>query len=233
MFGDSFTTPDNFVKSQDSFWGLTADELGIEKIINCSRPVNSFTSVQHLLVGMSQQIDWQKDLVFVGIPPLERITVFDNHKNTHYAGHEIDATTWNCIKFDILNHRGLLSLQNYGEDRLMIIHNDRSWVETDALRQIFLLTKWLDGIDANYLVLNLSRDLDIDNVWGPSEFILDYCKQHPRCILFENTYHGINIDINKPADFDEYGWNGHHGADGNQRFFEKSLLPKLKEVNLC
>lgn len=231
VFGDSYTTPDCCVSPSESFWGLTAAKLGIDTIINCSRPVNSFTSVQHLLVGMSQHINWANDLVFIGIPPLERITVFDNHKDTEYFGHQIDTTTWAVNKFNISTHRGLVSLQNYGTDRQLILHSDRSWLETDVLRQVFLLTQWLDKIDANYLILNLSKDLDENNIWGPSNFVLPYCKEHNRCILFKNTYHGINIGINKPADSD--GPEGHHGPSGNAHFFNQSLLPKLKECKLC
>ena len=84
---------------------------------------------------------------------------------------------------------------------------------------------------ANYLILNLSKDLDENNIWGPSDFVLPYCKAHKNCILFKDTYHGINIGINKPADSDSP--EGHHGPAGNKYFFEQSLLPKLKEINLC
>jgi hypothetical protein len=231
VFGDSYTTPGVCVEPEDSFWGLTATSLNIDTIINCSRPVNSFTSVQQLLVGMSEKIDWVNDLVFVGVPPLERITVFDNHCDTEYLGHSINTLTWEVDKFDIPMHRGLIALQNYGTDRQLVLHSDRSWLETDVLRQIFLLTQWLDKLNANYMILNLSKDLDRDNVWGPSSFVLPYCKEHKNCVLFNDTYHGINIGINKPADSDTP--EGHHGPAGNKYFFEQSLLPKLKECNLC
>jgi hypothetical protein len=125
-----------------------------------------------------------------------------------------------------------VTLQNYGADKQLIIHNDRSWVETQVLRTIFLLTTWLDSKNANYMILNLSKDLDRDNSWGPSEFVLPYAIQHPRCILFENTYHGINLNINKPADYNDFGWNGHHGPAGNAYFFEKSLLPHMQQCKL-
>jgi hypothetical protein len=180
---------------------------------------------------MSEQINWIDDLVFVGIPPLERITVFDNHRDTEYLGHSINTLTWTVDKFDIPLHRGLLGLQNYGTDRQLVLHSDRSWLETDVLRQIFLLTQWLDKHNANYMILNLSKDLDKDNIWGPSSFVLPYCKEHKNCVLFKDTYHGINIGINKPADSNTP--EGHHGPAGNKYFFEQSLLPKLKECNLC
>jgi hypothetical protein len=233
VFGDSFTTPHVCVDPKDSFWGLLAQELDIPAIVNCSRPTNSFDAVCQLVVGLQNQIMWNTDLVLIGIPPLERITVFDNHKNTEYLGHTIDTCTWQDQRFDITVHRGLVSLQNYGTDKELIIHHDRSWLETQVLRTVFLLTKWLDSINANYLILNLSKDLDKNNICGPSEFVLQYCIDHARCILFDKTYSGINLNKNQPADFDKFGWNGHHGPTGNRYFFEQSLLPKLKECNLC
>jgi hypothetical protein len=233
VFGDSFLTPDICVSPSDSFWGLAATHIEIPTVLNCSRPVNSFDSVCQLLVGLQQQINWGTDLVLIGIPPLERITVFDDHKDTAYNGHQFSTQTWESTQFDIECHRGLIGLQNYGNDKQMIIHNDRSWLETQALRTVFFLTTWLDSICANYVLLNLSKDFDENNIWGPSNFVLSYCKNHQNCVLFKNTYHGINLDINKPADFDQYGWNGHHGPEGNKYFFEKSLMPKLKELNLC
>ena len=227
VFGDSYTAPNCCVDPVDSFWGLAAKTLNVNTIVNCSRVGNSFATVQHLLIGMSREIDWDRDMIFVGVPPLERITIFDNHRNTEYLGHNIDTATWKVDQFDIEVHRGLVSLQHYGSDRQLIVHSDRSWLETDTLRQIFLLTRWLDSIDANYLILNLSKDLDKDNHLVASNFVLPYCKEHKKCVLFDNTYHGINIGVNKPADSDTP--DGHHGPAGNRYFFEQSLLPKLKE----
>jgi hypothetical protein len=231
VFGDSYTTPNVCVKPQDSFWGLLATHLGIDTIKNCSRPVNSFDAVCQLVVGLQNEIDWNTDLVLIGIPPLERITVFDNFKDTKYLGHTIDVQTWQNEQFDIAVHCGLVSLQNYGTDKELIIHSDRAWLETQTLRTIFFLTTWLDSINANYMILNLSKDLDTDNIWGPSNFVLPYCVSHPKCIVFKDTYYGINIGVNKPADSDTP--EGHHGPAGNRYFFEKSLLPTMQRNKLC
>ncbi len=219
VFGDSYTTPNVCVAPNESFWGLTANELDIKTVINFSRPVNSFDSVCQLVVGLQQQINWKTDLLLIGIPPLERITVFDNFKDTEYLGHKFSTKTWIDEKFDIPCHRGLVSLQNYGNDKTLVIHSDRSWLETQTLRMVFFLTTWLDNVGANYIILNLSKDLDKNNIWGPSNFVLDYCINHENCIIFKNTYHGINIGVNTPADSDEP--EGHHGPSGN-RYFLKS-----------
>jgi hypothetical protein len=231
VFGDSYTTPGLCVEPNDSFWGLLASHLNLRTIKNCSRPVNSFDAVCQLVVGLQNEIIWDTDIILIGIPPLERITVFDNHKNTKYIGHTIDTQTWQDQPFDIEVHRGLVSLQNYGTDKELIIHHDRSWLETQVLRTVFFLTKWLDSINANYMILNLSKDFDKNNIWGPSNFVLPYCMNHQKCILFKDTYHGINIGVNRPADSDTP--EGHHGPAGNKYFFENSLLPTMQRNKLC
>ena len=58
--------------------------LNIENIFNYSWTSNSFDSVCHTLISMQEQFDWDNDVLFIGIPPLWRLTVFDNYKNTQY-----------------------------------------------------------------------------------------------------------------------------------------------------
>jgi hypothetical protein len=232
VFGDSYSTPNLCVDPKDSFWGLTASHCNIPTIINCSRAGNSWTSVQHLLVSLGKQIDWQNDLIFVGIPLLERITVFDNYRDTKYVGHKICADDWSIEQFDIDEHRGLVSLQNYASDRQLVLHHNRPWLETDVLRQIFLLSQWLERESANYLIINLSRDLDQTMTTACSDFVLSRCKNLKNAILFKDTYYSINLGVNEPADCQGEP-QGHHGPAGNRHFFINSVLPKLKECGLC
>jgi len=230
VFGDSYTTPNMCVDPCDSFWGLAANLLGAKTIFNVSRPGNSLDSIEQLLIGLQTQFDWTTDLLLIGVPPLERITVFDDHKNTSYTGLEISTDKWINEKFDVPCHQGLISLQNYGQDRQLILHNDRSWLETQVLRKLWLLTVWLDSKQAQYVIINLSKDFDPGNRWGPSEYVLDQMLNHRNCMLFHDTYYGVNANINKPPDFNLYGWFGHHGPIGNRYFFDKSLKRKIEEL---
>lgn len=229
VFGDSYSTPGLCVEPCDSYWGLASKYLSTNSIRNCSRSSNSWRSVQHLLISMQEEYNWKNDFFLIGIPPLERITVFDDHKDTRYIG-KLISNTWEEKEFDILCHRGLISYQNYGDDRKLIIFSDRAWVETDLLNDIFLMTAWLDSKGANYLIVNHSKPLDSGNVWGPTTYLLPFAKNHPRCILFENTYHSVNVGVVQPADHKIYGEFGHHGAEGNRRFFELSVKSKLQQL---
>mgnify|MGYP001181695378 CR=1 FL=1 len=78
VFGDSYSTPYACVDPQDSFWGLAGKQLGVEQIINVSRPSNSFDSVCQLLIGMQNQYEynWKEDFFIIGVEikaPIEPI----------------------------------------------------------------------------------------------------------------------------------------------------------------
>lgn len=226
VFGDSYTTPYCCVNPQESFWGLLAKHLQVKEIVNCSWPGNSFTSVWHMLVGMQHQYNFSEDFFTIGIPPLERLTVFDNFKNTKYNATCFDTDTWNKTQQQINCHTGLQIIKG-DESAQMVVYEDRSWTETQALTTLFLITTWLDSVSAKYFIVNLSKPFDPENKWGPSEFVLPYSQNHNRCILFEDTYYSVNLNLHEPADFKRYGWYGHHGPAGNAHFFETSIKDKL------
>ncbi len=226
VFGDSYTTPNVCVAPQESFWGLTATHLNVNEIVNCSWTGNSFTSVCHMLVGMQTAYNFDKDFFVIGIPPLERLTVFDNFKDTIYNATCFKTDTWSKTQQRLDCHTGLQIIKGH-EAQQMVVYEDRSWTETQALTTLFLITTWLDSVNANYLVVNLGKPLDANNKWGPSEFVLPFCQNHSRCILFEDTYYSVNVNLNKPADFKQHGWQGHHGPAGNAHFFETSVKGRL------
>lgn len=227
VFGDSYSTPDVCVSPEQSFWGLAAVTLSVNSVINCSRPKLSFDSVCQMLIGEQQRYDFDRDFFIIGLPPLERITVFDDYKDTALASSIFDTKTWQAETSDVASHHGLVNLQYKELDKLSILISDRSWIETQVLRQIFLITQWLDSCKANYVIVNLSKNLDPDNRWGPSQFILDYCINHRRCKLFDGSMYDVNLNINRPADYDNFGWHGHHGPVGNMHFFETTVKDKL------
>jgi hypothetical protein len=226
MYGDSYSTPHYCVEPRDSFWGLTATELGVDTIINCSWSGNSFDSVSHMLISNQHEYDWENDFFLVGIPPLERWTVFDNHKDTASNGVLIDPNNWNETVFEVSCHHGLINIP-FVNDRSTVVFEDRSWTEVVALKHIFLLHSWLDSVNANYLIINLSKPLMSDDTWRPNEFLLPSVFNHAKNIIFKDTYISVNKGVNLPADHDVGG--SHHGPAGNKYYFEKSLLPKLQQ----
>jgi hypothetical protein len=232
IFGGSTSVPENFVNSDKSFWGLAAKALGVDQVINYSWVGCSFDSICHILVSEQTNFNWHDDFFLIVIPPLERLTIFDGHKNTQAMSHVIDTVDWSMSAIEIMSHHGLTNI-SFRDDKSTVIFEDRSWTEVDALRNVFFLNKWLDSLHVEYLIVNGSKPFDSNNIWMPSNFLLPYCSTHVRNCLFSNTYSSVNVDINMPPDFKTHGWNGHHSSAGNQRFFELGILPKLKELNLC
>lgn len=232
VFGGSTSVPEHFVASKDSFWGLTAQELEIENIVNYSWYGCSFDSICHVIVSEQHNFDLTADFFLIAIPPLERWTVFDDHKNTKSMAGVINTSDWKLSFDEVMSHHGLMNI-SFGADKSTVIFEDRSWTEVVAMRNIFFLTKWFDSVNANYLIVNGSKPLDKNNTWLPSDFLLPYCVSHPRIKIFDNTYSSVNIDVNRPPDFDTHGWHGHHAAAGNRQFFDLGIYPHLKELNLC
>jgi len=183
-------------------------------------------------VSTSHAYDWEQDFLIIGVPPLERLTIFDNYKDTEYFKTNIDVDDWTQTQEKTQYHHGLKN-KKVEEFKDFTLVEDRAWTETCALRNIFLLTEWLDKNCASYLVVNLSKPFDANNHWGPSEFVLPYCTNHNKCILFKDTYYSINLYRNKPPDFDPHKWMGHHGSAGNKCFFEESILPALEKEKNC
>jgi hypothetical protein len=235
VFGDSFSTPHSCVEPRDSYWGLVAQYAHIDEVINYSSSGQAWEGVLHLITSLYNEINFRDSLLIISIPPLERRLRFDDYKNTEYVYYTYNSK-WDEFKSINNNLTGLEVLRGFDENGIVrdeiSLFSDRSWLETILLRELFLLTKWLDSENASYVITTMAKDIDQTNLWGPSEKLLPYILNHPR-ILNKDTYHYLNMDDGiKPADYDQYGWAGHHGIAGNKNFFEKSLLPKLKELNL-
>ena len=232
VFGGSNSLTDYCVSPIDSYWGLTGNWLGVDTIYNFSWANNSFDSVCHTLISQQSKYNWQDDFFLIGVPPLERWTIFDNHKDTVTTAAKLVTNNWQVEEFEVESHHGLQNI-NFHSDRSTVVFEDRSWTEVMAMKTIFLLNAWLDSKSANYLIVNQSKDLNLNNIWAPSNFLLTACSSHDRNILFEGGYYNVNLNVNKPVDFDVYGWDGHHGPEGNKYFFEKSLLPTMQRNKLC
>jgi hypothetical protein len=232
VFGDSFVTPDFCVSPAESFWGLAANALTISEIINYAWAGSSLESIKHVLISEQDQYNWDTDLFLIGIPPLERLTFnIESGSTVESCGHKYQTSTWKGQQFKINSHYGLIQDLDLCA-RVLAYYESRAWLEVQAMQEIFLITTWLDSVNANYVIINLSHDFDLSTTWSSAKWLVNYCKNHNRCMLREDTYQSINCGINEPADYNLFGWSGHHGSNGNKYFFEKSLWPRMLKCNL-
>lgn len=230
MFGDSYSTPGVCVHPSDSFWMLATRKLEVDLVINYSWPGNSLDSVIHTLISDSADYDWERDFFLIGIPPLIRLTVASTDTKKSYHRRIFNLDSVETEQQLILCHHGLENKQFY-QDPIAVRFEDPTWTEIQACRTIYLINSWLDSHRANYLLCNLSKDFQFDEP-ATGKFLLEKCCNHVRNILRGKTYWGMNYGVNKPGDYDQYGWAGHHGADGNMHFFENSVVIKLQECEL-
>lgn len=230
VFGDSYATPYECVEPCDSFWGLAAQALGVDSVKNCARRGVSFQAVCQLLVDQQHLYDWQRDFFIIGVPPVQRFLGSNADPDFEFAVLDFDPNSWQSTQRTINEHQGLKSYHGWELPKEVAVNRSTEMIEVNTLREIFFVTQWLESQQAKYVLVNLSCDLNRFNPSPAARFLLPYCINHPNCILFDRTYYGINLDVNPPADFDQYQWQGHHGAAGNRYFFDESLHPRIKEL---
>jgi hypothetical protein len=229
VFGDSYSTPNYCVDIKDSFWHKVAMEVNASTVYNYSWVGNSLDSIFHILVSEQESFDWN-GLFLIGLPILERLTYFDNHLDTMQQVSVIENGT--IIKKDILSHSGLVQDSWHESSRDLVMFEDRDWTEAYTLRNLFLLDTWLRTKTKNYMFINLFKGFMNDTSWPTRTFVTEYFLKHTNSIIFNKTYLDINQGVHKPVDYDQYGWQGHHGASGNENFYTNSVKPTMLAVGL-
>jgi len=231
VFGDSYTTPGVCVEPCDSVWGLMSQDLSVDCIENYSHSGFSLDHVVHIL--LNETFDFEQDFFVVGIPPLIRTMIYDDNCKT----------TWNYTSFDCdfsTTQHQVESLQNTNRyvltdqffDRSKVDRYNAGWNDVQCLEKIYLLHQYFQSKQAKFVMLNFSNPVDYQDLWPAGKSIMIKTKQLKECILFDNTCQLINqVDQIKPVDFDQYGWQGHHGAEGNRNWYNKIVKPKMIELN--
>ena len=232
VFGDSYTSPGYCVDPSDSFWGLAGQTLEVDKIQNYSHPGFSLDHVLHIL--LNDNFDFLTDYFIIGIPPLIRYIGYSDSYNTTWNLTEFDkgfiqtTKTINCLS----NTQKFTFEQQFKNDILGVDRFNEEWNDVQCLEKIFLLHQYLISQNAKFMIVNLSGPLVYQDLWPAGCNIMIRVEQLPECIIFDNTYYSVNYnDKIKPADFDLYKWNGHHGSEGNANWYNKVIKPKMIELN--
>ena len=227
VYGDSYSTPGFCVDVEHSWWGKMAQDLQVHSVENYSWPGNNIDSISHLIVagaGFSPE-----DFVVIGIPPIERFTVYDPTGeapcNQRFFG--------NLVPMDqqvLREHDGLRQVTTHQLGQPYVMAWNRSWQEAQTLRELFLLTRYIQGWTNRYLIVNLAEPFQPRTDWPVLGSIQRRFLADPHSMIFDNTYYSANKNINRPVDFDTYGWHGHYGADGNQHWYNTCLRPRMVEL---
>lgn len=231
VFGDSFSSTNYCVDVDCSFYGRLGKELGVDLIVNYSWPGNDLTTIKHLVVNEIDQFDPENDYVVVGIPPIERVTLYDsdNADIRSFSRMLIDSS-WQVKNEKISFLQGTMSGPIHDLVPGYIAVYDRSWHEAMTLTDVNLLHGFLDSKKFRHIIVNLTQPFDSETQWNTLTNLIRLTKQHPNNIIFDKTYYSVNYQKHIPVDYDRYGWFGHHGADGNQRWYEEAINPLVKSL---
>lgn len=227
VYGDSYSTPGFCVDPQDSWWGLLAKDLAVSTVENYSWPGNNIDSIAHAIVagpGFAPT-----DCVVIGVPPIERFTVFDP---------DGVPPTWyrffgNLQPMDqqaLTEHSGLRQVTTHQLGQGYVMAWNRSWQEAQVLRQLFLLKQYILGWTPRLLIVNLAEPLQPETEWPTLACIQRRFLGDPHSVLFDNTYFSANKNLHKPVDFDTHGWHGHQGAVGNAHWYHSVIQPRISQL---
>lgn len=230
VFGDSYSTPGFCVEPHESWWGLVHNEIKhrVPFVDNYSWPGNNIDSIAHIIVSNLDMFD-KDDYVIIGIPPIERLTVFDLAARPKMAI-KFDANLNKVCQYTVPRHDSLQQLTRHQLGRFEIDIWNRSWSEAQILRQLLLLEYLIKDCVAGVMVVNLAEPFQPLTQWSVLESLQAMALNKPNFIIFDNTYQSVNKDVHKPVDFDTHGWWGHHGPEGNQHWFDVALLPCMKKI---
>jgi hypothetical protein len=232
VFGDSYSTPYFLVSPEQSFWGAVAADLKIDKITNYSHPGFSFDAILHTI--LNETFNFENDYFLIGIPPLHRYIGYSDTANTKWSAAQFKST--NLVEKILIN-----SLDNtlpfkfdeqFKNDKNGIDRFNGEWHDVQFLEKIFLLHQYLTQNNAKFLILNLAVPIVYQDLWPAGQSIMRKVYALKECVIFQNTYYSVNYNDNiKPADFDQYGWFGHHGPAGNLNWYNKIVKNKMIELN--
>ena len=206
VFGDSYASPDYCVNPSESFWGLAAQRLAVNKIQNYSHIGFSLDHVLHIL--LNENFDFLTDYFLIGIPPLTRYIAYSDTYSDEWSLTEFDQQfVQNTKIIDCLNNTKKFTFaQQFLNDRLGVDRFNAEWNDVQCLEKIFLLNHYMKSKNAKFMILNLSKPVVYQDLWPAGCKIMIKVKQLAECVIFEDTYYSVNYnDQIKPADFDQIG----------------------------
>jgi hypothetical protein len=237
VFGDSFATPYICVDPKNSFWGLAATDINVSEIYCYCWPGNCLENIVHIL--LNEEFDFENGYFIIGIPPLLRNSIY-----TEIKGVAPDADNRKLHKFNgtFTNQYNLIApsiqfvgnwefSETFSNDKLYVSYFKAEWRDVLSLEKIYLLAKWLESKNSNFIIVNLTVPIYYQDSWPAGQEIMKKTNSIKNCVLFDNTFYSVNYtDKIKPADYREFGWVGHHGLEGNHNWYNKVIKPLITEL---
>ena len=224
VFGDSYSTPDFCVDVDKSWWGLIAQELDVP-VVNYSWPGNNIDSIQHIIVSLKDTFT-KDDYIVIGIPPVERATTFKAGE----PGKQVisfDKDLQRTSEMAVMVHQGLKQFTTWEMDKSSVLAFSWVWQEAKILKDLCLLSPWLDSVVKNHLIVNTSAPFQPLTEWPTISHLQQQVLNDSQITIFTDTYFSVNENVNVPVDFDKWGWHGHHGPAGNKLWYDTALKGRM------
>lgn len=224
VIGDSYTTPDFCVSVEDSYWSKFAKYINADIIVNHSHPGKNNSNMLRNAVRFVLENKEKNIFVLIGLTSLCRLDYYNrsiinlfNDKNGNTSElyiHNYDkkqssefdkwfVSTW-CYEFSLVN----------------------------LLKDILTSAAFFQLNKVDYLIQNCSATHQ-QELHNPlvKLFTQEVNKDLRVPNLYKDSFHNLNLELGiKPADYDNYGWHGHHGSEGNEIYFQY-LKQKFEEIS--
>ena len=225
--GDSYTTPNMHVDIKDSYWSLFGNYVKISNIVNYAYPGKSNEGIFRNATRFILDNNDKELFMLLGFTHLERYDVFDReHELRILSGEPVRPLNLNPCEQGVVTKSYTQSSKE--SDTLVYWH--REFDETKFLSNLINFSAFCQQKNVKFMLHYCSKPL-VDPKIPLSESFFSEVQRIPNIInLFDNTYQTYNQKLKiKPADYEQYGWNGHHGPAGNKAYFE-FLISKYNEL---
>jgi hypothetical protein len=190
---------------EDHYWYKIAVLYGCKQIINESMPGRSNDTMIKLAIKHCLENPKLSTLYIVNITTIFRFDLTTPHSHTLH---------------NILTQKAIQEL-------------DFETIECTLYAHLIGLIEFFKSHNKQFLIINNGKNFS-DNQLPMRDVYIEYFKKEPRILnWFDNgrIWFQENVTKIKPVDFAQYGWNGHDGPAGHQRYFDM-LANKLKHHNL-
>ena len=221
--GDSYTTPWYYVEAQDSYWSLFGDHVNASSVVNYAYIGKSNEGIMRNATRFAIENKNTEVFFLLGFTHLERRDFFASEFRT---GNAPDKKNPNP------KERGVRSKKHSGIDspKENIITYSREFEEAQFLSNLLNLYGFFKYANCKFMFHFCSKPLEHNPLPLVNDFYLEVSNHKEIVNLFDNTYGTYNQKLNiRPADYSQYGWDGHHGPEGNKAYSE-FLIKKYKEI---
>lgn len=219
VFGDNHTISYQYSCPKDSFWGLTAQHLDVDEIVNYSWPNMSLISLTHIFCN--EHFNYLDDYILIEIPNYKNYSFYKEKKYLTKYPMEIFSKDFTRSINEITSLGGIVNVnyKNFCINENILADRHELDLQTKALDLIFLLYSTLKYNNAKFIIFDLINYFYFDEKWPFGKNVMINLKRAPECFIFENC------DQYKISNIQEFN------LEINKKIFKDIMLKKIKQLD--